>query len=99
MDPKAFTASSPPSSAPTWPATAASCSRRGRHRQDPRSLQADHLRPREAAPRPRGGLPGDNLLIEFPSVVDAVQKELQTHNAKLPRAGAMLFRIGVNLGT
>ena len=42
--------------------------------------------------------PGDNLLIEFPSVVDAVQKELQTHNAKLPESRRMLFRIGVNLG-
>jgi len=41
---------------------------------------------------------GDNLLIEFPSVVDAVQKELQTHNAELPESRRMLFRIGVNLG-
>ena len=48
--------------------------------------------------------PGDNLLAEFASVVDAVQcavavqKELQTRNAELPEDRRMLFRIGVNLG-
>jgi adenylate cyclase len=48
--------------------------------------------------------PGDNLLAEFASVVDAVQcavavqKELQSRNAELPDARRMLFRIGVNLG-
>ena len=48
--------------------------------------------------------PGDNLLAEFASVVDAVQcavavqKELQAHNAELPENRKMLFRIGVNLG-
>ena len=48
--------------------------------------------------------PGDNLLAEFASVVDAVQcavavqKEFQAHNAELPENRRMLFRIGVNLG-
>jgi adenylate cyclase len=47
--------------------------------------------------------PGDNLLAEFASVVDAVQravakqKELQSRNAELPETRRMLFRIGVNL--
>jgi adenylate cyclase len=48
--------------------------------------------------------PGDNLLAEFASVVDAVQcavavqKEFQAHNAELPENRRMQFRIGVNLG-
>ena len=48
--------------------------------------------------------PGDNLLAEFASVVDAVecaveiQKELKTRNADLPENRRMEFRIGVNLG-
>ena len=48
--------------------------------------------------------PGDNLLAEFASVVDAVQcavavqKELQARNAELLENRRMLFRIGVNLG-
>jgi adenylate cyclase len=48
--------------------------------------------------------PGDNLLAEFTSVVDAVQcavatqKELQARNADLPENRRMQFRIGVNLG-
>ena len=48
--------------------------------------------------------PGDNLLAEFASVVDAVQcavatqKELQARNAELPENRKMQFRIGVNLG-
>ena len=48
--------------------------------------------------------PGDNLLAEFASVVDAVQcavavqKEFHAHNAELPENRRMLFRIGVNLG-
>jgi len=48
--------------------------------------------------------PGDNLLAEFTSVVDAVQcavatqKELQARNTELPENRKMLFRIGVNLG-
>jgi adenylate cyclase len=48
--------------------------------------------------------PGDNLLAEFASVVDAVQcgvavqKELQARNADLAENRRMEFRIGVNLG-
>jgi adenylate cyclase len=48
--------------------------------------------------------PGDNLLAEFASVVDAVQcavatqKELQARNAELLENRRMHFRIGVNLG-
>jgi adenylate cyclase len=48
--------------------------------------------------------PGDNLLAEFASVVDAVQcavavqKEFHAHNAELPENRRMQFRIGVNLG-
>ena len=48
--------------------------------------------------------PGDNLLAEFGSVVDAVQcavaiqKELQARNDELPENRKMLFRIGINLG-
>jgi TolB-like protein/class 3 adenylate cyclase len=48
--------------------------------------------------------PGDNLLAEFLSVVDAVrcaveiQEELRVRNAELPGNRQMKFRIGVNLG-
>jgi adenylate cyclase len=48
--------------------------------------------------------PGDNVLAQFASVVDAVecaveiQKELKTRNADLPENRRMEFRIGVNLG-
>ncbi|NNK92945.1 MAG: tetratricopeptide repeat protein [Desulfobacterales bacterium] len=48
--------------------------------------------------------PGDNMLAEFGSVVDAVQcavaiqKELQARNDHLPDNRRMLFRIGINLG-
>jgi TolB-like protein/class 3 adenylate cyclase/Flp pilus assembly protein TadD len=48
--------------------------------------------------------PGDNLLAEFTSVVDAVncaveiQRELAERNAELPDSRKMEFRIGVNLG-
>jgi TolB-like protein/class 3 adenylate cyclase/cytochrome c-type biogenesis protein CcmH/NrfG len=48
--------------------------------------------------------PGDNLLAEFGSVVDAVQcaveiqRELAERNEELPNERKMVFRIGVNLG-
>jgi TolB-like protein/class 3 adenylate cyclase len=48
--------------------------------------------------------PGDNLLAEFTSVVDAVncaveiQRELAERNAELPEDRKMKFRIGANLG-
>ena len=48
--------------------------------------------------------PGDNLLAEFASVVDAVQcavavqKEIKSRNNELPENRRMQFRIGINLG-
>jgi adenylate cyclase len=48
--------------------------------------------------------PGDNVLAEFASVVDAlecaveIQKELKTRNDELPENRKMEFRIGINLG-
>ena len=48
--------------------------------------------------------PGDNILAEFSSVVDAVQcavavqNEFETRNAELPDNRRMEFRIGINLG-
>jgi adenylate cyclase len=49
-------------------------------------------------------MPGDNVLAEFASALDAVeaalamQRELGTRNAQLPEARRMAFRVGVNLG-
>ena len=48
--------------------------------------------------------PGDNLMAEFVSVVDAVQcavavqKEIKARNDQLPGNRKMQFRIGINLG-
>ena len=48
--------------------------------------------------------PGDNVLSEFASVIDAVQcaveiqKELKTRNAEIPDNRRMEFRIGINIG-
>ena len=48
--------------------------------------------------------PGDNILAEFASVMDAVrsaveiQEELKVRNSELPEERRMEFRIGVNLG-
>ena len=48
--------------------------------------------------------PGDNLLAEFPSVVDAtecavkIQEKLSMLNSDLPENKRMGFRIGINLG-
>jgi len=48
--------------------------------------------------------PGDNLLAEFASAVDAVrgaveiQRDLQAKNAELPPERRMEFRIGINVG-
>ena len=47
--------------------------------------------------------PGDNLLAEFASVVDAtqcavaIQEELQRRNAQLPANRNMAFRIGIRV--
>ena len=48
--------------------------------------------------------PGDNLLAEFASVVNAVecalavQEEIKNRNTEVPKERRMEFRIGVNLG-
>src|SRR6266481_4303127 len=48
--------------------------------------------------------PGDNLLAEFASAVDAVQgaveiqRELKVQNADQPDARKMQYRIGINVG-
>lgn len=48
--------------------------------------------------------PGDNILAEFGSVVDAlrsaveIQEKLKVRNADLPQSRRMEFRIGINLG-
>jgi len=48
--------------------------------------------------------PGDNLLAEFPSVVEAVQcavtiqRTLAARNALLPRHRQMVFRMGLHVG-
>ena len=48
--------------------------------------------------------PGDNLLAEFASAVDAVesavaiQRELKKRNAELPANRQMVYRIGINVG-
>src|SRR5882672_11451768 len=48
--------------------------------------------------------PGDNLLAEFASVVDAVrcavtiQQDLYAQNAAVPELRKMEFRMGINLG-
>jgi len=48
--------------------------------------------------------PGDNILVEFGSVIHAVQcavkiqKDLRARNARLPGSRRMAFRIGINLG-
>jgi adenylate cyclase len=47
---------------------------------------------------------GDRLLVEFPSVVDAVrcavevQREMAVHNADVPAGKRIEFRFGINLG-
>src|SRR5262245_58581728 len=55
--------------------------------------------------RGRGvGSPGDNLLAEFASAVDAVQgavaiqAELKARNSELPDNRKMQYRIGINVG-
>ena len=72
-----------------------------------RTLEAYRALMAELISRYRGRVvdsPGDNLLAEFASVVDAVecaveiQKELKARNAGLPDNRRMEFRIGINLG-
>jgi adenylate cyclase len=72
-----------------------------------RALKAAHELMSGLIERHRGRVvnaPGDSLLAEFASVVDAVscavaiQDELERRNAVLPQAARMAFRIGINLG-
>ena len=72
-----------------------------------RTLTAYRSVMRETITRFRGRVvdsPGDNLLAEFASVVDAVmsaveiQEVLRERNAKLAETRRLEFRIGVNLG-
>ena len=72
-----------------------------------RTLTAHQALMRETVPRFHGRVvdtPGDNMLAEFPSVVDAVecavrlQQALQDRNAELPEHRRLEFRIGINLG-
>jgi adenylate cyclase len=72
-----------------------------RRLQDSKEMMTNHIQ------QYRGRVvdaPGDNLLAEFGSVVDAtecavkIQKELNAQNAELPNNRKMEFRIGINLG-
>jgi len=72
-----------------------------------RTLEAYREMMAEVIRRYRGRVvdsPGDNLLAEFGSVVDAVasavdiQKGLKARNENLPENRRMEFRIGINLG-
>jgi len=72
-----------------------------------RTLKAYRSAINDLAEQYRGRIvdsPGDNILAEFNSVVDAlncaieIQRELAERNAKLADNRKMAFRIGVNLG-
>jgi len=72
-----------------------------------RTLETYHGVMRTLIQQHRGRIvdsPGDNLLAEFASVVDAVrcaadiQHELRVRNAAVPDQRKMEFRIGINLG-
>jgi adenylate cyclase len=72
-----------------------------------RTLTAYRLVMRTCIQEHRGRVvdaPGDNLLAEFASVVDAVQcaieiqRALKSRNADLPPSRKMEFRVGINLG-
>jgi adenylate cyclase len=72
-----------------------------------RTLTAHRTVMREAIDRFHGRVvdsPGDNLLAEFASVLDAVecavtiQRSLAERNAELPEGRRLEFRIGVNVG-
>ncbi len=49
-------------------------------------------------------MPGDNVLAEFASTLDAfnaalsIQRQLAARNEQLPEARRMMFRVGINLG-
>jgi adenylate cyclase len=73
--------------------------------QDMQKHQAELIEPEVAARQGRiVKLTGDGMLIEFPSVVGAVecacavQREMRTRNADLPQDRRIEFRMGINLG-
>jgi adenylate cyclase len=70
-----------------------------------RSLRTDLIDPKIAEYNGRiFKLMGDGMLVEFPSVVDAVRAAAETqqavaeHNAELPEEERIEFRVGINLG-
>jgi adenylate cyclase len=70
-----------------------------------KALQADFIDPKIAEHQGRTvKLTGDGILVEFPSVVNAVacaaelQRGMRDRNAGVPADRRMEFRIGVNLG-
>jgi hypothetical protein len=100
---KVLSVSSPLFSAQTLKVTADSWTMMKSHRPHPHLL----LHRTDLVQQFRGRVvdtPGDNILTEFTSVVDAVgcavelQEELQVRNVDLPDNRRMEFRIGVNLG-
>ncbi len=72
-----------------------------------RAVREHHTAMRQLIEARRGRVvdsPGDNLLAEFPSIVEAVQcaveiqRDVATRNESLPETRRMRFRIGVHLG-
>jgi TolB-like protein/class 3 adenylate cyclase/cytochrome c-type biogenesis protein CcmH/NrfG len=72
-----------------------------------RAVREHHTEMRRRIETRRGRVvdsPGDNLLAEFPSIVEAVQcaveiqRDVATRNQSLPETRRMHFRIGVHLG-
>jgi len=71
---------------------------------DPEHIQGRDEKPDPAIPGRVVDAPGDNVLAEFTSVVDAVQcsveiqQVLRAKNAVVPENRRIEFRIGINLG-
>jgi TolB-like protein/class 3 adenylate cyclase/Tfp pilus assembly protein PilF len=70
-----------------------------------KALRQDFIEPKLAEHHGRvAKLMGDGVLVEFPSVVDAVecaaaiQRGVAEHQAELPEDGRIAFRIGINIG-
>ena len=101
----AYSAVSPRSSPPTWSATPGSWARRGWHACVAERRRKELIDARIAEHHGRiVKLMGDGMLVEFPSVVDAVacaveiQRGMAERNADVPADRRIEFRIGVNLG-
>jgi len=73
-------------------------------RPDPNNLPGGDIKPHRAERGRVVGSPGDNLLAEFSSIVDAaecaveIQKVLKAKNDELPENRRVEFRISINLG-